>query len=34
MYTTTSEPTPAPRPGDPGFWEWVRANRPPNFPPN
>lgn len=33
MYITTSEPTPAPQPGDPGFWEWVQANRPHNFPP-
>ena len=31
MYITTTDTTP--KPGDAGFWEWVQANRPHNFPP-
>jgi len=27
MYTTAN-----PKPGDPGFWEWHRTNKPPTFP--
>jgi len=27
MYTTTD-----PKPGDPGFWDWVKTNKPHNFP--
>ena len=34
MYITTTDTTPTPQPGDAGFWEWVQANRPHNFPPN
>jgi hypothetical protein len=27
MYTTAD-----PKPGDPGFWDWVKTNKPHNFP--
>ena len=29
---TTVDPTPCPKPGEPGFWEWHQTNNPPTFP--